>query len=66
MSEKKNRRSKKHITMPAFIWVPSHVVKYKLILSMTMQETWVQSLGQKDALEKGMAAQSSILHNGSW
>ena len=34
LSEKKNRRSKKHITMPAFIWVPSHVVKYKLILSM--------------------------------
>ena len=26
-----------------------------------MQETWVQSLGQKDPLEKGMATQSSIL-----
>ena len=26
-----------------------------------MQETWVQSLGQEDPLEKGMAAQSSIL-----
>ena len=26
-----------------------------------MQETWVQSLGQKDALEKGMATHSSIL-----
>ena len=26
-----------------------------------IQETWVQSLGQKDALEKGMAAQSSLL-----
>ena len=26
-----------------------------------MQETWVQSLGWKDPLEKGMAAQSSIL-----
>ena len=26
-----------------------------------MQETGVQSLGQKDALEKGMATQSSIL-----
>ena len=24
-----------------------------------MQETWVQSLGQEDALEKGMATQSS-------
>ena len=27
----------------------------------TMWETWVQSLGQKDLLEKGMATQSSIL-----
>ena len=26
-----------------------------------VQETWVQSLGQEDALEKGMATQSSIL-----
>ena len=26
-----------------------------------MQETWVQSLGQKDPLEKGMAIHSSIL-----
>ena len=26
-----------------------------------MQETWVQSLGQKDLLEKGMATNSSIL-----
>ena len=28
-----------------------------------MQETWVQSLGQKDPLEKGMETHSSIL---SW
>ena len=27
----------------------------------TMQETWVQSLGQEGPLEKGMAASSSIL-----
>ena len=27
----------------------------------TMQETWVESLGQKDPLEKGMASHSSIL-----
>jgi len=27
----------------------------------TMQETWVQSLGQEDPLEKGMATHSSIL-----
>ena len=26
-----------------------------------MQETWVQSLGQEDLLEKGMATHSSIL-----
>ena len=26
-----------------------------------MQETWTQSLGQKDRLEEGMAPQSSIL-----
>ena len=26
-----------------------------------MQETWVQSLGQEDILEKGMATHSSIL-----
>ena len=26
-----------------------------------MQETWVQFLGQEDALEKGMATHSSIL-----
>ena len=26
-----------------------------------MQETWVQSLGQEDSLEKGMAIHSSIL-----
>ena len=27
----------------------------------TMQETWVQSLGREDSLEKGMAIHSSIL-----
>ena len=26
-----------------------------------MQETWVQSLGQEDPLEKGLATHSSIL-----
>ena len=29
-----------------------------------MQETWVQSLGQEDALEKGMAIHSNILARG--
>ena len=37
----------------------------------TMQETWVQSLDQKDPLEEGMATHSSILawnfmDRGSW
>jgi len=27
----------------------------------SMQETWVQSLGQEDPLEKGMATHSTIL-----
>ena len=28
---------------------------------LAVQETWVQSLGQEDALEKGMAMHASIL-----
>ena len=28
---------------------------------LAMQETWVQSLGQEDPLEKGLATHSSIL-----
>ena len=28
---------------------------------LAMQETWVQSLGQKDPLQKGMTAHSSML-----
>ena len=32
----------------------------------TMRETWVQSLGWKDLLEKEMATHSSILAMGSW
>ena len=33
-----------------------------------VQKTWVQSLGQEDPLEKGMATQSSILamNRGTW
>ena len=34
-----------------------HMVKNLL----AMQETWVQSLGWEDALERGMATHSSIL-----
>ena len=32
-----------------------------LMSLLAMQETWVQSLGQEDPLEKGMATHSSIL-----
>ena len=32
-----------------------------LLLLLSMQETWVRSLGQKDPLEKEMATHSSIL-----
>ena len=42
-----------------FYWASlvAHMVK-----NLTaMQETWVQSLGQEDPLEKGMATHSSIL-----
>ena len=28
---------------------------------LTMQETWVRSLGQENPLEKGMATDSSVL-----
>jgi len=31
-----------------------------------MQETWVQSLGQEDALEKGMVTHSSIFLPGEF
>ena len=39
---------------------------YRLVAQMVknlpvMQETWVQSLGQEDPMEKGMATHSSIL-----
>ena len=37
--------------------------KVKILLAM--QETWVQSLGQEDPLEKGMATHSGILSWGS-
>ena len=35
----------------------SHVA---LVGSLPMQEIWVQSLGQEDPLEKGMAIHSSL------
>ena len=39
----------------------SHVVARTVKNLPAMQEIWVQSLGQEDPLEKGMATHSSIL-----
>ena len=39
--------------------IPS-LVAQKVKNLPTMQDTWVQSLGQEDPLEKGMATHSSI------
>ena len=33
---------------------------------LTMQETWLQSLGREDPLEKEMTTYSSILDRGAW
>ena len=33
----------------------------KLLAMLEMQETWVQSLGQEDPLEEGLAIHSRIL-----
>ena len=40
-------------------WVS--LVTQMLMSLLAMRETWVQSLGQEDPLEKGMATHSSIL-----
>ena len=42
------------------------ILKASLVAQMVknspaMQETWVQSMGWEDALEKGMATRSSVL-----
>ena len=41
--------------------VKTSLVAQTLKHLLTMRETWVQSLGQEDLLEKGMATHSSIL-----
>ena len=40
---------------------PASLVAQMVNNLRAMQETWVQSLGQEDPLEKGMATHSSIL-----
>ena len=42
------------------IWIPSLVAQRVKHLP-TMRETWLQSLGREDLLEKGMATHSRIL-----
>ena len=44
-----------------FIWSMVSLVAQLVKKPPTMQETWVQSLGWEDPLEKGMATHSSIL-----
>ena len=40
----------------------SHSLVVQMVKNLlAMQETWVQSLGQEDPLEKGMATHSSML-----
>ena len=48
------------------IYTHIHTYSASLVVQMVrnlpaMQETWIQSLGQEDPLEKGMATHSSIL-----
>ena len=47
--------------LPFFFLKTNTVVAQRLKRLPAMQETWVQSLGQEDPLEKKMATHSSIL-----
>ena len=47
--------------MIPFICSPTALVTQIVKNLRAMQETWVQSLGQEDLLEKGKATHSSIL-----
>ena len=46
--------------MKDFFGFPFLLVAQRVKRLLAMQETWVQSPGQEDPLEKGMATQSSI------
>ena len=47
---------------PLFMWrLGASLVAQTVQNLPTVQETWVQSLGREDPLEKGMATHSSIL-----
>ena len=45
--------------VPSCLWVSPVALTVKNLLAE--QETWVQSLGWEDPLEKGMATHSSVL-----
>ena len=47
--------------LDAMIFQSASLVAQRLMHVPAMQETWVRSLGQEDALEKAMASHSSIL-----
>ena len=46
---------------PAFTCLPFILMAQMVKNLPARQETWAQSLGQEDALEKGMATHSSVL-----
>ena len=68
-SQKQNKETNKKKPLPSFLrsqhdMTNPHVIS--LVAQMvkrlpTMQETWVQSLGQEDLLEKAMTPHSSTL-----
>jgi len=50
-----------HLLMRPWVNIGASLVAEMLKYLPSIQETWVQSLGQKDPLEEGMASHSSIL-----
>ena len=54
----KNKTNKKKLVL---IFISASLVAQTVKCLCAMQETWVQFLGEKDSLEKEMAAHSSIL-----
>ena len=43
------------------VCVQTHIVTQTVKILPAVRETWAQSLGQEDSLEKGMVTHSSIL-----
>ena len=59
--ESKNLEGEKTSKVFCVFFLNIHFLKLLFIYLFIMQETQVQSLGQEDPLEKGMATHSSIL-----